>query len=138
MGTIGFSFARKVQSVRGMDIIPEAIEDAKKNAHKLGLTNTHYEVGKAEDIIPKWYAQGYRADALVVDPPRTGLDQKLLDTILCFKPKKMVYVSCNVSTLARDLVSLATIYSVQYIQSVDMFPHTARTEAVVKLQLREN
>lgn len=138
VGTIGFSFARKVQSVRGMDIIPEAIEDAKKNAHKLGLTNTHYEVGKAEDIIPKWYAQGYRADALVVDPPRTGLDQKLLDTILCFKPKKMVYVSCNVSTLARDLVSLATIYSVQYIQSVDMFPHTARTEAVVKLQLREN
>ncbi|MDG3131528.1 23S rRNA (uracil(1939)-C(5))-methyltransferase RlmD [Streptococcus suis] len=138
VGTIGFSFARKVQSVRGMDIIPEAIEDAKKNAHKLGLTNTHYEAGKAEDIIPKWYAQGYRADALVVDPPRTGLDQKLLDTILCFKPKKMVYVSCNVSTLARDLVSLATIYSVQYIQSVDMFPHTARTEAVVKLQLREN
>lgn len=136
VGTIGFSFARKVQSVRGMDIIPEAIEDAKKNAHKLGLTNTHYEVGKAEDIIPKWYAQGYRADALVVDPPRTGLDQKLLDTILCFKPKKMVYVSCNVSTLARDLVSLATIYSVQYIQSVDMFPHTARTEAVVKLLLK--
>lgn len=136
VGTIGFSFARKVQSVRGMDIIPEAIEDAKKNAHKLGLTNTHYEVGKAEDIIPKWYAQGYRADALVVDPPRTGLDQKLLDTILCFKPKKMVYVSCNVSTLARDLVSLATIYSVQYIQSVDMFPHTARTEVVVKLLLK--
>lgn len=116
-----------------MDIIPEAIEDARKNAQKLGLTNTHYETGKAEDIIPNWYAQGYRADALVVDPPRTGLDPKLLQTILKYKPAKMVYVSCNVSTLARDLVELSKVYTVDYIQSVDMFPHTARTEAVMKL-----
>ncbi|BBA92042.1 23S rRNA (uracil(1939)-C(5))-methyltransferase RlmD [Streptococcus ruminantium] len=133
VGTIGFAFAKKVKSIRGMDIIPEAIEDARKNAQKLGLTNTHYETGKAEDIIPKWYAQGYRADALVVDPPRTGLDPKLLQTILKYKPAKMVYVSCNVSTLARDLVELSKVYTVDYIQSVDMFPHTARTEAVVKL-----
>lgn len=133
VGTIGFAFAKKVKSVRGMDIIPEAIEDARKNAQKLGLTNTHYETGKAEDIIPNWYAQGYRADALVVDPPRTGLDPKLLQTILKYKPAKMVYVSCNVSTLARDLVELSKAYTVDYIQSVDMFPHTARTEAVVKL-----
>lgn len=137
VGTIGFAFARKVQSVRGMDIIPEAIQDAKKNADRLGLKNTHYEAGKAEDIIPKWYEEGYRADALVVDPPRTGLDDKLLDTILHYKPAKMVYVSCNVSTLARDLEKLAKVYDVEYIQSVDMFPHTARTEAVVKLSKRD-
>lgn len=137
VGTIGFAFARKVQSVRGMDIIPEAIQDARKNAERLGLKNTHYEAGKAEDIIPKWYQDGYRADALVVDPPRTGLDDKLLDTILHYKPAKMVYVSCNVSTLARDLAKLAKVYDVEYIQSVDMFPHTARTEAVVKLSKRD-
>ncbi|NQM37642.1 23S rRNA (uracil(1939)-C(5))-methyltransferase RlmD [Streptococcus suis] len=137
VGTIGFAFARKVQSVRGMDIIPEAIQDARKNAERLGLKNTHYEAGKAEDIIPKWYEEGYRADALVVDPPRTGLDDKLLDTILHYKPAKMVYVSCNVSTLARDLAKLAKVYDVEYIQSVDMFPHTARTEAVVKLSKRD-
>ena len=133
VGTIGFAFAGKVASVRGMDIIPEAIEDARKNASRLGLDNAYYEVGRAEEIIPKWYAAGYRADALVVDPPRTGLDTQLLDTIVRYQPEKMVYVSCNVSTLARDLVKLAQVYDVDYIQSVDMFPHTARTEAVVKL-----
>lgn len=72
---------------------------------------------------------------MIVDPPRTGLDQALLKLILQYKPAKMVYVSCNTSTLARDLVELAKIYKVDYIQSVDMFPHTARTEAVVKLTL---
>lgn len=136
VGTIGFAFADKVKSVRGMDIIPEAIDDAKKNAATMGFDNTYYETGKAEDIIPKWYDQGYRADAIIVDPPRTGLDNKLLKTILKYQPKKMVYVSCNTSTLARDLVSLVKVYQVEYIQSVDMFPHTARTEAVVKLTLK--
>ncbi|MEX2804783.1 23S rRNA (uracil(1939)-C(5))-methyltransferase RlmD [Streptococcus sp. H31] len=133
VGTIGLAFAGKVKSVRGMDIIPEAIADAKANAASLGLTNTHYEVGKAEELIPRWYKKGYRPTALVVDPPRTGLDSKLLAAILRFPPSKMVYVSCNASTLARDLVKLAAVYQVKYIQSVDMFPHTARTEAVVKL-----
>lgn len=137
VGTIGFAFANNVKSVRGMDIIPEAIEDAKRNASAQGLTNTHYEAGLAEEIIPRWYNEGYRADALVVDPPRTGLDEKLLKTILYYQPEKMVYVSCNVSTLARDLVQLAQLYDVVYIQSVDMFPHTARTECVVKLQRKK-
>ncbi|MFC3931868.1 23S rRNA (uracil(1939)-C(5))-methyltransferase RlmD [Streptococcus dentapri] len=136
VGTIGFAFANKVKSVRGMDIIPEAIEDAKKNAYAMGFENTYYEVGKAEDLIPKWYDEGYHADALIVDPPRTGLDDKLLQTIIEAAPEKMVYVSCNVSTLARDLVRLTQIYQVDYIQSVDMFPHTARIEAVVKLKKR--
>ena len=103
VGTIGFAFADKVKSVRGMD------------------------------IIPRWYKEGYRADAVIVDPPRTGLGVQLIDTLLRYAPQKMVYVSCNVSTLARDLVDLTKVYDVVYIQSVDMFPHTARTEAVVKL-----
>lgn len=137
VGTIGFAFAQKVRSVRGMDIIPEAIADAKANAKKLGYNNTYYEVGTAETIIPKWYRDGYRADAIIVDPPRTGLDKALLDTILQYRPEKMVYVSCNVSTLARDLVRLTQAYDVVYIQSVNMFPHTARTEAVVKLQKKK-
>lgn len=136
VGTIGLAFAGKVASIRGMDIIPQAIEDAKKNAENLGFTQAHYEAGAAEEIIPKWYKEGYRADALIVDPPRTGLDEKLLSTILKYQPKKMVYISCNVSTLARDLVQLAKVYQVHYIQSVDMFPQTARTEAVVKLTLK--
>ncbi len=134
VGTIGFAFANKVRSVRGMDVIPESIEDAKENAKTLGLSNTYYETGKAEDIIPKWYQEGYRASALVVDPPRVGLDDKLLKTIIDVRPAKMVYVSCNASTLARDLVALSQVYQVDYIQSVDMFPHTARVEAVVKLR----
>ncbi|HFH8787847.1 TPA: 23S rRNA (uracil(1939)-C(5))-methyltransferase RlmD [Streptococcus agalactiae] len=137
VGTIGLAFAGKVKSVRGMDIIPEAIQDAKENALHMGFTNTHYEAGKAEDIIPRWYSEGFRANALIVDPPRTGLDDKLLNTILKIPPEKMVYVSCNTSTLARDLVTLTKVYHVHYIQSVDMFPHTARTEAVVKLQRKE-
>ncbi|HGI2219921.1 TPA: 23S rRNA (uracil(1939)-C(5))-methyltransferase RlmD [Streptococcus agalactiae] len=137
VGTIGLAFAGKVKSVRGMDIVPEAIQDAKENALHMGFTNTHYEAGKAEDIIPRWYSEGFRANALIVDPPRTGLDDKLLNTILKMPPEKMVYVSCNTSTLARDLVTLTKVYHVHYIQSVDMFPHTARTEAVVKLQRKE-
>lgn len=134
VGTIGFAFANKVKSIRGMDIIPDAIKDAKKNASFMGFKNTSYFVGKAEELIPKWYKEGYRADALIVDPPRTGLDDKLLKTIIQYPPKKMVYVSCNASTLARDLVTLSKLYQIDYIQSVDMFPQTARTEAVVKLK----
>ncbi len=137
VGTIGFIFADKVAEVRGMDIIPEAIADARENAKRLGFTNATYEAGKSEDIIPRWYKEGYRANALIVDPPRTGLDDKLLETILDVRPEKMVYVSCNASSLARDLAKLTKVYTVDYIQSVDMFPHTARTEAVVKLSKRD-
>lgn len=127
-GTIGRAFVGKVNSIRGMDVISESIEDARIN-----VPDGIYEVGTAESVMPKWVAQGYQATALIVDPPRTGLDDRLLETIIATQPEKMVYVSCNVSSLARDLVKLATVYDVKYIQSVDMFPHTARTEAVVKL-----
>ncbi|MTD41447.1 23S rRNA (uracil(1939)-C(5))-methyltransferase RlmD [Erwinia sp. CPCC 100877] len=133
VGTIGLSVAKLAKEVRGMDIIPQAIEDAKLNAERLGVTNTLYEVGTAEELLPKWLQSDFKPDAIIVDPPRTGLDQKLLKAILKQPPQKMVYISCNVSTLAKDLVDLAKVFQVEYLQSVDMFPQTARCEVVVKL-----
>lgn len=136
VGTIGLSVAHQAKEVRGMDIIPSAIIDAKNNAERMGLQNTHYEVGSAEELLPTWFQNGFKPDALIVDPPRTGLDAKLLNAILRQPPKKMVYISCNVSTLAKDLVQLAKVFDVEYLQSVDMFPQTARCEVVVKLTKR--
>lgn len=136
VGTIGLWLARDAKEVRGMDTIPEAIEDAKKNADKQGFTNTHYVVGKAEYWLPKWVNEGWKPDVIIVDPPRVGCDRALLDTILGVRPKTVVYVSCNPSSLARDLDALAAQYRVDYIQPVDMFPHTAHVESVARLVLK--
>lgn len=133
VGTIGLSLAKHAKEVRGMDIIPQAIENAKENARRIQANNTHYKTGTAEDLLPKWFAAGFRPDSIVVDPPRTGLDDHLLQALVAQPPKKMVYISCNVSTLARDLVKLASVFKIEYLQSVDMFPQTARCEVVVKL-----
>lgn len=137
VGTIGLSLANRVQQVLGMEIIPEAVDDANDNARLNGITNAKYEVGAAEDLLPKWQADGYSFDALVVDPPRTGLDNTLIDAILKAKPRKFAYVSCNMATMARNLARLAPTYHVDYIQPVDMMPQTPRCEAVVKLSLHE-
>jgi 23S rRNA (uracil-5-)-methyltransferase RumA len=136
VGTIGLTLADKAGEVRGMEIVPEAVDDANDNAARNNITNAHYEVGTAEALFPKWQTQGWVADALIVDPPRTGLDTALRREILRTKPEKFVYISCNASTLARDLVDLAQVYQVEYIQSIDMFPQTARWEGVVKLTKR--
>lgn len=136
VGTIGLSVADKVAEVRGMDTIPAAIADAKINAHRLNLTNTHYEVGTAEELLPQWLAAGFNPDGIVVDPPRTGLDDNLIQALLTYPSHTLVYVSCNPSTLARDLVKLTQVYQVDYLQSVDMFPQTARAEVVAKLTLK--
>ena len=137
VGTIGLWLSDEAKEVRGMDIIPESIEDAKKNAKRHGKTNVKYEVGKAEDIMPKWVGfEGWRPDVLVVDPPRTGCDQKLINTILNSMPKRIVYVSCNPSTLAKDIQQLSKLYRVNYIQPVDMFPHTAHVECISQLILK--
>ena len=103
IGTISLFLAQKAKKVFGVEIVPEAIEDARKNAELNGITNAEFAVGEAEVVIPNWYKQGIQADVLVVDPPRKGCDQALLDTIIKMKPKKVVYVSCNPATLARDL-----------------------------------
>ncbi|EJN56605.1 23S rRNA (uracil(1939)-C(5))-methyltransferase RlmD [Loigolactobacillus coryniformis] len=136
VGTIGLSLADTASEVRGMDIVPAAIADAQENANLNHIDNAKYEVGKAEELLPQWLAAGFAPDALVVDPPRTGLDQALLHAILDSRPQKFVYISCNPSTLARDLVRLSEVYAVDYIQSIDMFPQTARVEAVVRLEKR--
>lgn len=136
VGTIGLWLARDAKEVRGMDVIPESIEDAKKNAKRHGYTNMTYVAGKAEKWMPKWVKEGWKPDVVVVDPPRTGCDDKLLQTILQVKPKKVVYVSCNPSTLAKDIQFLSKDYKVESLQPVDMFPHTAHVESVTKLILK--
>jgi 23S rRNA (uracil-5-)-methyltransferase RumA len=136
VGTIGLWLADQAKEVRGMDVIPESIEDAKKNAKRHGFTNTKYVPGKAEEVLPKWVKKGWKPDVIVVDPPRTGLDKQLLQTILQVEAEKVIYVSCNPSTLARDIETLSKKYHVEYIQPVDMFPQTAHVEAVAKIILK--
>jgi len=136
VGTIGLWVADQATEIRGMDVIPESIEDAKKNAARHGIKHAKYVAGKAEVILPKWVKDGWKPDVIIVDPPRTGLDQQLLKTILKVKPKKVVYVSCNPSTLAKDLAVLSSAYKVSMIQPVDMFPQTAHVEAVSQLVLK--
>lgn len=137
IGTIGLSLASRVKAVRGMEVIPEAVADANENAQANGITNAEYVVGKAEEILPQWQRDGLNFDALVVDPPRAGLDDDLIKAILKTKPRKFAYVSCGMASLARNLRRLTSIYHVDYIQPVDMMPQTARCEAVVKLSLRK-
>ncbi|QVI33745.1 23S rRNA (uracil(1939)-C(5))-methyltransferase RlmD [Lacticaseibacillus chiayiensis] len=136
IGTVGISLANRHQTIYGMDTVPEAIDDAKANAVHNGFTKAHYFVGKAETLFPKWLQEGIQADAVIVDPPRAGLERPFIDALLALNPKKFVYISCNPSTLARDLIPLAKHYKVAWIQSIDMFPQTARCEAVVKFTRR--
>lgn len=137
VGTIGLSLAKQVKAVYGMDIIDDAIENAKYNATLSDIHNAHYVTGAAEEVLPQWINEGIKPSAMVVDPPRTGLDDKLINTIKQQSIQKLVYVSCNISTMARDLVKLVEYYDVNYIQSVDMFPQTARVEAVVSLTRKQ-
>ncbi|MGM0840399.1 MAG: 23S rRNA (uracil(1939)-C(5))-methyltransferase RlmD [Bacillota bacterium] len=136
VGTIGLWLAKGAKEIRGMDVIKEGIDDAKKNAKKFGVNHAEYFVGGAETLMPKWKNEGWRPDVVVVDPPRTGCDNKLLDTLKEVKPKTFVYVSCNPSTLAKDIDYLKKQYRVEYLQPVDMFPQTAHVEVVAKLVLK--
>ena len=135
VGTIGLWVADEAAEIRGMDVIPESIEDAKKNAARHGIKHAKYVTGKAEVLLPKWTKEGWTPDVVIVDPPRTGLDGQLLDTILKVEPKKVVYVSCNPSTLAKDIQVLSKKYKVEYMQPVDMFPQTSHVECVAQLIL---
>ncbi|WP_223702582.1 23S rRNA (uracil(1939)-C(5))-methyltransferase RlmD [Sutcliffiella deserti] len=137
VGTIGLWLAEGAGEVRGMDTIPDSIEDAKKNAKKHGYTNMQYVTGKAEKWLPKWVKEGWKPDTIIVDPPRTGCDEKFLQTVLDVQPKRFVYVSCNPSTLAKDIQFMSKKYKVEYLQPVDMFPHTAHVECVSQLILKE-
>jgi 23S rRNA (uracil1939-C5)-methyltransferase len=133
VGTIGLWLANQAKEVRGMDIIADSIFDAKKNAEKHGFTHVTYETGTAEEWLATWSREGFLPDVLTVDPPRTGLADSLLHTILNLRPKRFVYTSCNPSTLAKDLSQLLKVYDIEYIQPIDMFPQTAQIESVTLL-----
>lgn len=134
VGTIALWLAPFAREVRGMDVIPEAIDDARRNAKANGLANVRFAVGKAEDLLPQWGREGFVPDVVVVDPPRTGLDEALLSTLLALRPTRLVYVSCNPATLAKNCkVLLEGGFRLQWIQPVDMFPHTSHVETVTLL-----
>ncbi|SPY18929.1 RNA methyltransferase, trma family [Paenibacillus polymyxa] len=134
IGTISLFLAQHADQVYGVEIVKEAIDDARSNALLNEMRNVKFEVGASEDVIPAWKEQGITADVIVVDPPRKGCDPRLLDTILEMKPERVVYVSCNPSTLARDLRILEDGgYSTVEVQPVDMFPHTVHVESVALL-----
>ena len=135
IGTISLFLARKARKVYGVEIIPDAIEDARRNASLNGFTNTEFYVGKAEEVLPEKYEkEGVRADVIVVDPPRKGCDETLLSTMVKMQPERIVYVSCDSATLARDLRYLCDNgYELKRVCPADMFPQTVHVETVVLL-----
>lgn len=128
-GTIGLWLAPYASEVRGIEVIPEAVEDAARNARLNGRDNATFYTGEAEALLPRWVKSGFTPDVIIADPPRTGLDRRFLETILRTKPQRFVYVSCNPSTLAKDAkVLLDGGYELQWVQPVDMFPQTSHVE----------
>ncbi|WP_085521093.1 23S rRNA (uracil(1939)-C(5))-methyltransferase RlmD [Tuberibacillus sp. Marseille-P3662] len=138
IGTISLFLAQKAGQVYGVEVVPEAIDDARANAELNDLDNVSFEVGQAEDVIPRWYKdKGIQADVIIVDPPRKGCDEALLQTMIDMQPKRVVYVSCNPATLARDLRILEEGgFKTQEVQPVDQFPQTTHVECVSQLVLK--
>ena len=139
IGTISLFLAQKAKFVRGVEIVPAAIEDAKRNAQINHIENVEFFVGKAEEVLPREYEKnGVYADVIVVDPPRKGCDEMLLKTILKMQPKRVVYVSCDSATLARDLRFLCDNgYELKKVCGVDQFPQTVHVETIVLLSKGE-
>ena len=137
-GTITLFLSKKAKKVYGVEIIEPAIINAVENAKVNSVDNAEFFVGKSEDIIPKLINDGIKADVIVVDPPRKGCDIKLLNSITASKPERIVYVSCDPSTLGRDLKILESNgYKTVEVQPVDMFPHTPHVETVVLITKKE-
>lgn len=139
IGTISLFLAQKAKKVYGVEIVPQAIEDARRNAEINGIKNAEFFVGKAEEVLPEQFEKNYvHADVIVVDPPRKGCDTVCLDTILKMRPERVVYVSCDSATLARDLRYLADgVYMVERGRCCDMFPGTVHVETVCLLSNRK-
>ena len=136
-GTIANFVARKAKQVIGIEYVPEAIEDAKVNSEINGITNTLFYAGDMKDVLnDAFLAEHGRPDIIITDPPRAGMHEDVVATILRAEPKRIVYVSCNPATQARDLAMLDERYRVTRVQPVDMFPHTQHVENVVQLTLR--
>lgn len=152
IGTISLFLAGKAGKVYGVEIVPQAIEDAKNNAKLNGITNAEFFVGKAEEVLPEFYEQNFmhtekgsengedagsmlHPDVIVVDPPRKGCDEKCLETMLKMQPERIVYVSCDSATLARDLRILCDGgYELRRVRAVDQFSHTTHVECVIMMQ----
>ena len=136
-GTIANFVAKRAKKVIGIEYVPEAIEDAKVNSEINGIGNTLFFAGDMKDILNKEFISHYgRPDVIITDPPRAGMHQDVIDTILFAAPRRIVYVSCNPATQARDLQLLDRDYKVTKVQPVDMFPHTQHVENVVQLVRR--
>ena len=142
IGTISLFLAQKAKQVYGVEIIPQAIEDAKRNAALNGIENAQFFVGKSEEVLPQYYENYAKehggekayADVIVVDPPRKGCDETLLETMIQMQPERIVYVSCDSATLARDLKYLCENgYELKRVRAVDMFANTVHVETVVLL-----
>lgn len=135
IGTISLFLAESAGQVYGVEIIPQAIEDARENADRNGIRNASFLVGKAEEVLPEKYEkEKIHADVIVVDPPRKGCDEACLETMLKMKPERIVYVSCDSATLARDLKVLREGgYELKRVRAVDMFPMTVHVESVCQL-----
>lgn len=133
IGTIGISMADRVAEVYGMEVVPAAVENAKRNAQLNELENTHYEVGTAEKIMPKWLDEGIKPDVIFVDPPRKGLDETFIKSATATNPRRIVYISCNPATFARDVVRFENEgYILDKVQPVDLFPQTHHIELVAR------
>lgn len=139
LGSISLFLAQRAGHVHGVEIVEDAIEDAKQNAIDNKIENTSFYAGRTEDLLPQLYEKGVRADVVVVDPPRKGCDESVLETILAMKPEKIVYVSCNPASLARDLAYLLEdeSYKLEKVEGVDLFPQTSHVEAVTLLTRSE-
>ena len=139
IGTISLFMARRAKQVYGIEIVEQAIIDARENARRNGIDNARFYVGKAEEVLPALYEQeGIYADVICVDPPRKGCDSACLETIVKMAPRRIVYVSCDSATLARDLKYLcANGYALRRVRAVDLFGQTVHVESVIMMQLVE-
>lgn len=133
IGTISLFLAQRAGKVSGVEIVPQAVADAKENARLNGISNAEFFVGRAEEVLPEHYRRtGERADVIVVDPPRKGCDERCLETIVQMEPERVVYVSCDSATLARDLKYLCgSGYELERVRGCDMFGHSGHVETVV-------
>lgn len=138
-GTIANFVARKASKVIGIEYVADAIEDAKINSEVNGINNTEFYAGDMKDVLTTDFIASHgHPDVMIVDPPRAGMHQDVVDVILNASPSRIVYVSCNPATQARDIALLDAKYKVTAVQPVDMFPHTQHVENVVRLELRDN
>lgn len=136
-GTIANFVSSHANHVIGIEYVKEAIDDAIINSETNGITNTEFYAGDMKDVLTDEFIAGHgHPDVMIVDPPRAGMHQDVVDVILRARPGRIIYVSCNPATQARDLQLLDEAYKVEAVQPVDMFPHTHHVENVVKLTLR--